>query len=160
MVTLARGDVPVEVTLTGQAAAVEDAAVRPLVDGIVTAILYEPGHEVARDAPLFSIDPQSYQAALASAEAGLRSAEAAVSPAQSTVDRYERLVGTAATQEQLENARMTLAQAQAAVAVAEAAVQTARINLDRTTIRSPVAGVPDVAEVSVGDLVTSGSPRS
>ena len=156
VIELARGVVPVEVTLTGQATAVEDASVRPLVDGVITAILYEPGREVAAGAPLFAIDSQTYQASVAAAEANLRSAEAAVGPARAALQRYEKLVGTGVTAEALENARMTLAQAEAAVAVAEASLQTARIALDRTTIRSPVAGVPDVAQVSVGDLVTSG----
>ena len=158
VIELARGVVPVEVTLTGQATAVEDASVRPLVDGVITAILYEPGREVAAGAPLFAIDSQTYQASVAAAEANLRSAEAAVGPARAALQRYEKLVGTGVTAEALENARMTLAQAEAAVAVAEASLQTARIALDRTTIRSPVAGVPDVAEVSVGDLVTANQP--
>lgn len=155
-VTLSRSEVPVQVTLSGQAAAVENALVRPLVDGVITAILYEPGQEVEAGTPLFSIDPQTYEAALASAEASLRSAQAAVQPARATVERYGALIGTGATAEQLDTARMSLAQAEAAVAIAEATLRTARINLDRTTIRSPVSGVPDVAEVSVGDLVTSG----
>ncbi len=156
VIALTRTEVPLKVALTGQAAAVEDATVRPLVGGIITGILYEPGHEVEQGAPLFSIDAQSYEAALASAQASLRSAEAAVPAAQATVDRYQKLLGTGATGEQLETAQMTLAQAQAAVAVAEAAVQVAQIDLDRATIRSPVAGVPDVPGVSIGDLVTSG----
>lgn len=155
-VTLSRGETPVQVTLTGQAEAVEDASVRPLIDGLITEILYVPGREVARDAPLFSIDPQTYEAAVASAEASLRSAEAAVGPARSTVERYERLAGTSISAETLEGARMTLAQAEASVAVAEAALRTVQISLERTTIRSPVAGVPDIAGVSVGDLVTAG----
>lgn len=155
-VILSRTETPVQVTLTGQATAVEDASVRPLVDGVITAILYEPGREVAAGTPLFAIDAQTYEAALASAEASLRSAEAAVLPARSAVERYETLLGTGVSAETLETARMTLAQAEAAVAVAEAALRTARINLERTTIRSPVAGVPEVAGVSLGDLVTSG----
>lgn len=155
-VTLTRTETPVQATLTGQAEAVEDASVRPLIDGLITEILYTPGREVDKDAPLFSIDPQTYEAAVASAEASLRSAEAAVGPARSTVERYERLAGTSISTETLEGARMTLAQAEAAVSVAEAALRTAQISLERTTIRSPVAGVPDIAGVSVGDLVTAG----
>lgn len=156
VITLKRSDVPVEITLSGQATAEQSAAVRPLVDGIITGILYTPGTEVKAGTPLFSIDAQSYEASLEAAKASLQSAQAAVPSATSAVARYQKLVGTGATQEQLDSAKMTLAQAEAAVAQAEAALRTAQINLDRTTIRSPVTGVPDVAAVSLGDLVTSG----
>lgn len=156
VVTLHRGEVPVQITLSGQATAVESASVRPLVDGIITGILYEPGREVKTGTPLFSIDAQTYEASVEAAKASLQSAQAAVPSATSTLERYQKLVGTGATQEQLDSAKMTLAQAEASVAQAQASLRSAQINLDRTTIRSPVTGVPDVAGVSVGDLVTSG----
>ena len=156
VITLARESVPVTVTLSGQAAAVQSATIRPLADGIVTEIPYRPGRPIEKGAPLFQIDAASYEATLAAAKAGLQSAQAALPAAQSALDRAERLAGTTVTLETLDTARVTYAQAQAAVAEAEAAVQSAQINLDRTQITSPIAGIPAVAEVSIGDLVTSG----
>lgn len=155
-VLLSPEDVPVTVSLPGRVSARESAAIRPLVDGVVKEVLYEAGRPVAVGTPLFSIDPRSYEAALVSARAALQSAEAALPAAQANVTRYESLVGAGVTQETLETARVNLAQATATIAQAEAAVLVAEINLERTTITSPFDGIPDIAAVSVGDLVTSG----
>ena len=143
------------VTLAGQAAAQDAAGIRPLVSGIITEISYQPGEAVGAGDPLFRIDPTTYEAELASAEAQLQSAEVAVPAAEAVVSRAEQLLGTGSTQETLDNAQVSLAQARAAALQAQAAVQTAQINLDRTTITSPIAGYADLPEVSVGDLVTA-----
>lgn len=156
VVALARSEVPVTVSLSGQAAALQSAAIRPLVDGIVTEIPYQPGRPIEKGALLFQIDPATYEAALASAKATLQSAQAALPAAKSALDRAERLVGNSVSQETLDTARVTYAQVQAAIAEAEASVQSAGITLGRTRISSPIAGIPSVAAVSVGDLVTSG----
>lgn len=156
VVQLSSAEVPVVVNLSGQAAAIQSAAIRPLVDGVVTEIDYQPGRPVKQGDLLFTIDPKSYDAALALAKASLQNAEAALPGAQSALDRAERLVGTSVTQESLESARVTYAQAQAAIAEAEASVTTAQINLERTRITSPFDGVAAIASVSIGDLVTSG----
>ncbi|MCJ8139008.1 efflux RND transporter periplasmic adaptor subunit [Falsirhodobacter halotolerans] len=156
IVTLERGQVPVTVPLTGQAAAFREAQIRPLVAGLVTDILYDAGTEVRAGDPLFRIDPRTYDANLASAEAQLASAKAALPAAQATVDRFDRLAGTGVTQADVDTARVNLLQAQAAIRQAEAAVETARIDLDRATILSPIDGVAGISETSVGDLVTSG----
>ena len=156
VVALHREQVPVTIPLTGQAAARSQAEIRPLVDGIVTDILYQPGGQVKAGDPLFRIDPRSYQAELASARADLESARAALPASQATAQRYEQLVGTGVTQADLDTARAQLLQDQAAVSRAEAAVDTAQITLDRATITSPIDGVAGIPETSVGDLVTSG----
>ncbi|RWR28218.1 efflux RND transporter periplasmic adaptor subunit [Sinirhodobacter populi] len=156
VVQLSKAPVPVTANLSGQASATQSAAIRPLVDGVVREIAYQPGHPVKEGDLLFSIDPKSYDAALALARASLQNAQAALPGAQSALDRAERLVGTSVTQEALESARVTFAQAQAAIAEAEASVQTAEINLERTRITSPFDGIAAIASVSIGDLVTSG----
>ncbi|HEY0212960.1 MAG TPA: efflux RND transporter periplasmic adaptor subunit [Paenirhodobacter sp.] len=156
VVTLARAQVPVTISLSGQASAYQAAAIRPLVDGVVTELPYQPGRPVKKGDPLIVIDPKSYDAALAASRASLQSAQAALPAAQAALDRAERLVGGSVTQETLESARVTYAQAQAAIAQAEAAVQTAQINLERTAINSPIDGIAAIASVSIGDLVTSG----
>lgn len=156
VVALHREQVPVTIPLTGQAAARSEAEIRPLVDGIVTDILYQPGGQVKAGDPLFRIDPRSYQAELASARADLESARAALPASEATAQRYEQLVGTGVTQADLDTARAQLLQDQAAIARAEAAVDTAQIALDRATITSPIDGVAGIPETSVGNLVTSG----
>lgn len=134
----------------------QSASVRPLVDGAVTEIPYQAGRPVAAGAVLFRIDARSYQAKLDAAQAALQSAEAAVPAAKAALDRAEKLLNVGVTQETLDSARATYLQDMAAVAEAKASVETAQIDLDRTTITSPIDGIPDIAAVSLGDLVTSG----
>ncbi len=71
------------------------------------------------------------------------------------MDRYTKLEKTSISVSDLESAQVALAQAKAAPLQAKADLQTAQLDLDRTVIRSPIDGVPDVAAVSVGSLVTA-----
>ncbi len=156
VITIKREPVPLTVTLSGQALAEDDATIRPLVDGVITDILYRAGTTVKKGDPLFQIEQDSYIATLEAARAELESAEAAVPSAQENLSRYEQLAGTGVTQAQVDTARTDLRQAQAAVSVAKADLRSAEIQLQRTNIVSPITGMVDTAQVSIGDLVTAG----
>lgn len=156
VITIKREPVPLTVTLSGQALAEDDATIRPLVDGVITDILYRAGTTVKKGDLLFQIEQDTYQAALQAARAGLDSAKAAVPSAQENLYRYEQLAGTGVTQAQVDMARTDLRQAQAAVSVAKADLRSAEIQLQRTNIVSPITGIVETAHVSIGDLVTAG----
>lgn len=147
--------VPYIVTLPGRAVAYEQTDIRPRVAGTIASIDYEAGHRVKTGDPLFHIDDDTYRAELTAAQAERASAEANVKAAQAQVDRYTKLEQTSVSISDLESAQVTLAQAKASLLTAQADLQTAQLNLDRTVIRSPIDGVPDVAQVSVGSLVTA-----
>ena len=55
---------------------------------------------------LFRIEDQTYRAEVTSASAEVDLAQASVDTAQETVDRYQRLLGTGVTQEELASARV------------------------------------------------------
>lgn len=156
VITVAPQSVPLVSTLPGRAVAQEAVDIRPRVDGFVTEVLYQPGRPITAGAPMFRIDPTTYEAAVDEATANLASAKAAVPQAQSAFDRTQRLQGTASTQSSLEEAQATLEKAQAAEKAAEAALKTAQVQLSWTTITSPLDGIASVAQVSPGDLVTAG----
>lgn len=156
VITIKREPVPLTVTLSGQALAEDDATIRPLVDGVITDILYRAGTMVKKGELLFQIEQDTYQAALQAARAGLDSAKAAVPSAQENFYRYQQLAGTGVTQAQVDMARTDLRQAQAAVSVAQADLRSAEIQLQRTNIVSPITGIAETAQVSIGDLVTAG----
>ncbi|QEY59749.1 efflux RND transporter periplasmic adaptor subunit [Pseudomonas sp. C27(2019)] len=156
VITVKPEPVPLTVTLSGQALAEDDATIRPLVDGVITDILYRAGTRVEKGDLLFQIEQDSYQAALEAARAALDSAQAAVPSAQENFYRYQQLAGTGVTQAQVDMARTDLRQAQAAVSVAQADLRTAEIQLQRTNIVSPISGIVETAQVSIGDLVTAG----
>lgn len=155
VVTVQPQEVPRIMTLPGRAVAQAEAAIRPRVGGLVTEILYDAGSAIEAGAPMFRIDPTTYEANLQSAEAELTSARAALTEAETSFRRTEQLLGSGTTQAQVDTARATLEQAQAAVQAAEAARTLAQAELDWTTVTSPIEGMASVAEVSVGDLVTA-----
>lgn len=144
------------VTVPGRAVAFEQVAIRPRVTGVVTAILYQPGQHIAAGTPMFRLDNASYEAAVAEAEATLAKAQAALPVAVATLGRYQQLENVGSTRADVESARAALEQAKADVQSAEASLQAAQTQLSWTEISSPIDGIPDVAQVSVGDLVTSG----
>jgi membrane fusion protein (multidrug efflux system) len=147
-------------TLPGRAAAFQTAEIRPRVSGIIKEIAFKEGSEVKAGDLLFKIEDDTYRAAFAQAQASLQKAEAGVPTAQSNLARQERLVGSGATQVELENARVTLLQAEADVAQAKAALRSAEIELGLTEIRAPFEGVTTASRYSVGNVVTANQTDS
>lgn len=155
VVTTAEEDVPRTVTLPGRAIAYQQTAIRPQVGGEILDIVYDPGRPVRAGDVLFRIDPETLAAALAAAEASVAGAEASLTQAQNTVTRYRRLEGSGVSAVDRANAEVALKQAEADLAAARAARDAAQLSLDRTAILSPLDGMADVPQVSVGDLVTA-----
>lgn len=155
VMTLSREKVPVTVVLPGRAVAFHETAIRPQVGGEVSEIAYRPGEAVKAGQVLFRLDDAQRTATLAAAEAAVTSATAARAGAQATVNRYDRLQGTGVSRAELETAQVALANARASLSAAEADRDLARLAVERSDIRSPIDGVADIAQVSVGDLVTA-----
>ncbi|RMX07723.1 efflux RND transporter periplasmic adaptor subunit [Corticibacter populi] len=148
--------VQVEQTLSGRTVAYLVSDVRPQVGGIIQQRLFTEGQQVKAGEVLYQIDPASYQAAYDSARATLAQAEAAVLAAKPKAERYARLSRLdAVSQQDLDEAQATLRQNEAAVQAARAAVQTARIELDYTRIKAPIAGRIGTSTVTPGALVTA-----
>lgn len=155
VVTMAPAAVPFTVTLPGRAVAYEQADIRPRVEGLVEAIPYAPGRPIKAGDPLFRLEADSYEATAAAAAAEVTRAEGSVGAARITLDRYRRLQGSGVTAEEVQTAEVALLQAEADLKSAQASLKTAQLNLDRTEIRSPIDGIPSVAAVSIGALVTA-----
>lgn len=155
VITLSEAQVPFSVTLPGRAIAYEEVNIRPRVDGTISEIPYEAGRKVEKGDVLFRIEGDTFEVDVAAAEAEVARAEAAVTAAEATLSRYERLQGTGVTIEDVENARVTVLQNKAELSSANAKLKLARLNLERTEIRSPITGIVAVPEVSVGAVVTA-----
>lgn len=155
VVTLAQTDVPYRLTVPGRAVAYEEVDIRPRVAGVIAKILYKAGRPVQVGDPLFTIEGDTFEAELKSARAAVDSAQAALEAAQATYARYKKLESTSISVEDVDAARVAVASAEATLRSAEAARDTAQLNLDRTSITSPISGVPDVATVSTGAIVTA-----
>jgi multidrug efflux system membrane fusion protein len=99
------------------------------------------------------IDPRPYRAAYDSAVAQLARARAAEQLAQENEKRAQALVTVKAmSREEFETRRAGSTQSNADVRAAEAAVATAKLNLDFTEVRSPIAGRVGRAMLTVGNL--------
>ncbi|HEY5938324.1 MAG TPA: efflux RND transporter periplasmic adaptor subunit [Kofleriaceae bacterium] len=154
VVTVKVQEVPLVKELPGRTSAFRVAEVRARVNGIVQKRLFTEGSDVVENQPLFKIDPAPYQATLESALAQVSKGEAAVAAAKSLVERYGKLIeSNAVSRQEYDDAVTKLKTAQADVAAARAAVKTARINVDYTTVRAPIAGRIGRAEVTEGAYV-------
>jgi RND family efflux transporter MFP subunit len=142
---------------TGRFEAVERVEIRPRVSGYIASVNFVQGREVAKGEVLFVIDPRPYEDALKQAQAQLAQAHSQLTLATSEQDRANRLVAARAiSREELESRDAALQQATANVAGAQAAVDTAALNLSFTRVTAPIAGVVSRAEITAGNLVTSG----
>jgi len=98
VISLTKATFPVTTILPGRAEASQIADIRPQVSGIIREIPFKEGGEVKKGDVLYQIEDAPYLAAAAQARAAIAKAEASVPSAQSNFDRYQRLVGSGATQ--------------------------------------------------------------
>lgn len=153
-------DVPVYLDEIGNCTAYQSVMVQPQVSGALTAVQFQDGAEVKTGDLLFSIDPRSYEAALAKARAALEQDRAKASYAQLQVKRYEELSKTKViAPQEYESLRSTAQAAQAAVQADEAAVNAARIDVDYCEIRSPINGRASKRKVDIGNIVSANTTQ-
>ena len=138
---------------SGRVAAIESVELRPRVSGYVQRVAYDEGSEVAKGDLLFVIDPRPYRAALDQAQAQLERARAEARLATTQHERAQSLIeARAISREEFETRRAANAEGQAGVRAAEAAVAAARLDLQFTEVRAPVAGRAGRALVTEGNL--------
>lgn len=132
--------------------------VRARVQGILEKKMYQEGSVVEKNDILFIIDPKPFEIALRRAEAELRNAKAARDHAQREKQRYSRLYEQNAVSERERDQALTdYDLAEARVSMAEAVFEDARLNLGYTEVRSPVAGITGIEDVSEGNLIDWGA---
>jgi membrane fusion protein (multidrug efflux system) len=130
------------VRATGRIEAVQAVDLRPDEQGRITALLFREGQSVARGTPLVKIDDEMLraQADRARADRDL---------ARQQLERVRRL--------RAENASSPadMERAEAAARSGEAALALLELQIARTTVRAPFAGVIGQRFVSMGDYVTT-----
>ena len=142
---------------TGRFEAVERVEIRPRVTGYVSSVNFVQGREVNKGDVLFVIDPRPYEADLKHAQAQLEQARSQLTLATSEQDRANKLLAAhAISREELESRQSALEQAHANVTGAQAAVDSAQLNMGFTRVTAPISGVVSRAEITAGNLVTSG----
>jgi membrane fusion protein (multidrug efflux system) len=144
-VAVAQSDTVVDaIAATGQIEPTQSIELRPELDGRITQIYVREGAMVRQGAPLFQIDPSELRAQVARAEAERDLAR------QNLTRTRELLEQRASSQAELERAEATSRSA-------EATLQLLQVQLRRSTVRAPFAGVAGERTVSLGDYVTTSS---
>jgi multidrug efflux system membrane fusion protein len=152
-----RADFPVVLEGLGQVQAYNSVLVRARVDGQIVKIAFKEGQMVKEGDLLAQIDPRPFQAALDQATAKKAQDEANLANAKLDQARYATLAKqNFATQQQLDTQNSLVSQLIASLAADTAAIDAARVQLDYTTIRAPIAGRVGFRLIDEGNLVNAG----
>jgi membrane fusion protein (multidrug efflux system) len=149
---------PVTLTteLPGRTAPFETSDVRPQVNGLVRARLFNEGDFVSAGQPLYQIDPSSYRANVTNARGALANAQATIASTEALARRYGELVKiNGISKQEYDNALAAARQARANVTMQSGALQAAQVDLSRTTIRAPISGRIGRSLFTTGALVTA-----
>ena len=158
IVVVERTELRVGPLISGEIEPVRAASLRAELTAQVKAVLADQGEPVAAGALLARLDDIAIQDLLASARAAERTAAATLELAQRNAERAARLAEAGALAErELETATWNASNAEAALADARARVATAEQQLARTRIRAPFTGIVSERQVSLGDIVQSGT---
>jgi membrane fusion protein, multidrug efflux system len=142
---------------TGRLEAVDTVEVRPRVSGFVSAVRFTEGAIVRAGQLLFALDPRPFQAEVDRLRAELTRARATVNRATSELERAERLrTENAMSREEHDRRAAFAAESSAQVAAVEAALRAAELNLEFTSVTSPIAGRVGRALITEGNLVSTG----
>ena len=145
---------------TGRFEAIQDVAVTPRVSGTITQVLFRNGEDVKAGQALFIIDPRPFHAAYLQAQANLARASATQVNASTELERARKLSSDAVlSKEDYDNRFAALKTADADIDAQKAAVETARLNLEFTSVVSPVAGRASDRKVSIGDVVVANTTQ-
>jgi len=134
-------DVAVTVRTIGTVLANSVVTVKSQVDGPLLSARFKEGQMVKKGDLLFRIDPAPFEAALRQAQAAVAQHQAQLASAQADADRAVMLSDKGIVSTQQRDQLVATAKALAAsVASDQAALDRAKLNLDYTSIYSPING--------------------
>lgn len=152
--TVVSRTMPVEVQAIGNVETISAVTIKPQISGQLVGVHFKEGDFVKKGQLLFTIDKAPFEAALRQAEGMLAHDEAQALNAKLDADRYQGLGHEGVVSKQQVDASAAASNAaQAAVAADKAAVETAKINLEYTSIYSPINGRTGNVGVKEGNLV-------
>ena len=140
------------------------------LSGLVTDLRVEPGEFVDMGEPLFVVDQRAARARLSEANAAIAEAKAAIAEAktardtaQQQLDLYAAIQDPAAVSRteviraegSAASAASSLQLSQARLAAAQAAAGSARTELERLTVRAPIAGEILAVNIRPGEFVST-----
>jgi len=147
-------DVPVTLQSIGNVEAISTVTLKAQISGELVGVHFQEGDFVKKGQLLFTIDRAPFEAALRQAEGTLAKDEAQALNARLDAQRYEGLGREGVvSKQQVDAAQATAGAMTASVAADKAAVESAKINLQYTTMYSPINGRTGTVTVKQGNLV-------
>lgn len=131
--------------------------IAPRVAGPIVQIPVKDNQAVRKGDLLFQIDPRTFKAAVDQAQGRLDQANAALVDKEANAKRaVELLAQNVISREQYDNEVQAFEAAKADVAAAQAALENAKLDLEFTTVTSPVDGYLTNVNTSPGTYVAAG----
>ncbi len=156
VVTVGSSTADMQTTYPATIKGIQDVTVSPKVSGFVTSVLVHEGQRVSAGQVLFTIDSETYRAAVRSAQAAVNTAKAAANTARTTYENNKKLFDQKIIgQYELSTSLNTFRQAEAQVAQAEATLASAKEQLAWCSVTSPASGVVGSLPYKKGALVSA-----
>jgi multidrug efflux system membrane fusion protein len=149
-----RKDIPIYLDGLGTVQAFNSVTVRSRVDGQIVKIVFNEGQDVKTGDVLLQIDPNPYKAALDQAMGKKGQDVAMLANAELDKKRYDDLLKRNVIASQQKDTQDALErQLTAAVNADDATIEAAQVQLDYTTIKSPIDGRVGIRLVDVGNVI-------
>lgn len=148
-------DTPVTIEFIGQTQSSHQVEIRARVNGFLDKQTYIEGRFVHAGDVMFLMDAKPFKTQLDAQQGALAEQQARLQTAQANLARVKPLVRKhALSQKDLDEAIGQEQAAAAAVEVAKANVETATLNLNYTTISTPISGQSSYARVQEGTYIS------
>lgn len=155
-VALERGEIVQAVTANGALGAVQTVAVGSEVSGKIVDLFADFNSTVTNGQVLARLDASTYERQLDQAQAELESSQASLKLSQANYRRAKELLDLKlVSQADFDQAEASLAQAQASLRLREASLSKVQVDVEKTTIFSPMDGVVISRAVDVGQTVAA-----
>jgi membrane fusion protein, multidrug efflux system len=152
--TAQRGDIDVVINGLGTVTALNTAAVKSRVDGLLVSVPFREGQMVKKGDVLAEIDPRPFQAALDQAAGQLARDEALLSIAKIDLDRYRGLLAKdSIARQQVDDQEALVRQDEGIVLNDRGMVDNARLNLAFTHITAPIPGRLGLRLLDAGNMI-------
>jgi len=154
VVEVIQKNVPIYNTYVGQVYGNSDIPIRARVTGFLTGMHFTEGSKVEKGQLLYTVDPEPFQAQVATQESLLAEAKTGLAKAKSDLDRIKPLAEiNAVSKSDLDAAQANYDAARAYVDAQQSNLRFSNINLGYCRIYSPLDGVIGKTNARVGEFV-------
>lgn len=147
-------DLPIWLSGVGTVQPLNVVNIKVRVDGQLKKVMFTEGRDVHAGELLAQIDPRTFQAQLKQAEANLAKDQALLENAKVDMGRFTRLASMGASPTQnADTLKAQVASLEATLQADQAEVDSARLQLEFTSVTSPIDGRVGLRQVDPGSIV-------